>query len=63
MAGKTGKPDDGGPAKFYVTTDPKTKLIFINYDKPTAWVALTPEIARRLGQDLIDNANSLGAKA
>jgi hypothetical protein len=53
------RPDDTGPAKFHVSTDPKNKIIMLIFDKPVAWVALTPEIAKKLGSDLVENAEKL----
>jgi len=53
------RPDDQGPAKFHVSTDPVNKIIMLIFDKPVAWVALTPEIAKKLGSDLLENAENL----
>jgi len=53
------RPDDQGPAKFHVSADPNNKIIMLIFDKPVAWVALTPEIARKLGSDLLENAEKL----
>ena len=53
------RPDDQGPAKFHVSADPNNKIIMLIFDKPVAWVAITPEIARKLGSDLLENAEKL----
>jgi len=53
------KSDDEGPANFWVVNNKKEKIIFLNFDKPIAWVALTPEMAERLGMDLIKNSRIL----
>jgi hypothetical protein len=57
------RPDDTGPAKFHVSTDPVNKIIMLIFDKPVAWVALTPEIAKKLGGDLLEDAENLSVRA
>lgn len=52
------KSDDEGPANFWVVNNPKEKVVFLNFDKPVAWVALTPEMAERLGNDLVKHAHT-----
>jgi len=59
MPSKKIRPDDTGPAKFHVSTDPKNKIIMLIFDKPVAWVALTSEIAEKLGQDLVEGAHNI----
>lgn len=56
------RPDDTGPAKFHVSTDPKNKIITLIFDKPVTWVALIPEIALKLGNDLVKNADDLSVR-
>ncbi len=54
------KPEAGnGPTNFCVTTVPSAGLIFLNFDNPVAWVALTPDMAKKLGEDLVQNANEI----
>ena len=57
------RPDDDGPAKFHVNTDLKNKIVMLIFDKPVTWVALTPEIALKLGNDLVKNADDLSVRA
>jgi hypothetical protein len=42
-----------GPAGFSVIFDPNLKVIVLAFDRAIRWIALTPEMAKTMGNDLI----------
>lgn len=44
---------DEGEILMGVSHDPNKLKVFLNFGKPVAWMGMTPEQARELGQSLI----------
>lgn len=53
------KPVGDGAAAFFLTTDPANGFLLINFERAVRWFALTPEVAKKLGKDLIENAEQI----
>ena len=49
-------PNDEGELIVQMAYDPNHKVVVVNFGKPVAWFALTPDKAVELGQLLIEHA-------
>lgn len=50
-----------GPANFYVQMNPGNGTIVISFERPITWCVLSPEVAIKLGEQLIENAKQINA--
>lgn len=52
-------PTDDGQIVFMASADPETNLVKLDFGKPVAWVAMSPQQAVEIAQSLIKQARSI----
>ena len=67
-SGKTGDypegmygPEDEGAVRFGIAADVRNNKVALNFGTPVAWMAMSPDQARNLGQALIKCAGTVEA--
>ena len=55
-------PDDEGEIAFAIGADKPNKKVLIDFGKPVAWIAMTPDQATQFARILIEKALEIGGK-